>query len=115
MCLMDSGALNKRVSIMKYQEIKNNIGEIEQKLVEVKKVWAFITSLAKGKEYIENKKIQQKLIYKIIIRYNNFINQSMFIRYKDKDFNIKDIVGKDLNGPYLTLYCEEKADDKYGR
>lgn len=97
---------NKKVSILKFGEVKNEVEDIEQQLVEIKKVYAFITSLAKGKEYIENKKIQQKLIYKIILRTNLEINQSMFIKYKDKLFNIKDIL--DINTPFITLFVEEK-------
>ncbi|AAO36624.1 head closure Hc1 (endogenous virus) [Clostridium phage phiCTC2B] len=108
---MDAGALNKRVSIMEYKDVENEVGDIELKLVPTKKVWAFITSLDKGGEYLENKKLQQRLIYKIIIRYIKDIDQSMFVKYKDTIFNIKDILGKDMNGQYLTLFAEEKVSE----
>ncbi|WP_236888210.1 phage head closure protein [Clostridium botulinum] len=102
---------NKRISILKFKDVKNEIEDTEQKLVEIKKLYAFITSLAKGAEYLENKKIQQKLIYKIIIRKTSIeINQSMFIKYKEKLFNIKDIV--DINSPYITLFVEEKESEQ---
>ncbi|NEZ47965.1 head-tail adaptor protein [Clostridium niameyense] len=101
---------NKRISILEFKDMENEVGDIEQRLVEIKKVYAFITSLAKGKEYIENKKIQQKLIYKIILRTNLEINQSMFIRYKNKLFNIKDIL--DINFPFITLFVEEKKTEQ---
>lgn len=105
---MDAGALNKRVSILEYGEFENKIGDTEQKLGEKYKCWAFITSLNKGGEYLENKKLQQRLIYKVIIRYRKDIDQSMFVQYKDTIFNIKDILNKDMNSPYLTLFVEEK-------
>lgn len=108
---MDAGALNKRISIMEYGEIENEIGDTELGLKEKYKCWAFITSLDKGGEYLENKKLQQRLIYKIFIRYRKDINQSMFVKYKDTIFNIKDILNKDMNGPYLTLFVEEKVSE----
>lgn len=102
---------NKKISILEFQDLENELGDIEQKLIEVKKLYAFITSLAKGKEYIENKKVQQNLIYKIIIRNTKLeINQSMFIKYRDKVFNIKDIV--DINTPYITIFVEEKTSEQ---
>lgn len=103
-------AFNKRISILEFKEIENEVGDTEQRLIEIKKVYAFITSISKGKEYIENKKIQQKLIYKIILRTNLEINQSMFIKYKDKLFNINDIL--DINPPFTTLFVEEKETEQ---
>lgn len=108
---MDAGELNKRVSILEYGEFENEVGDIELGLKEKDKCWAFITSLDKGGEYLENKKLQQRLIYKIIIRYRKDIDQSMFIKYKDTIFNIKDILEKDMNGAYLTLFVEEKVSE----
>ncbi|WP_423219713.1 hypothetical protein [Clostridium tetani] len=35
----------------------------------------------------------------------------MFVKYKDTIFNIKDILGKDMNGQYLTLFAEEKVSE----
>ncbi|ACQ52336.1 MULTISPECIES: phage head closure protein [Clostridium] len=102
---------NKKISILQFKDVKNEIRDTEQKLVEINEMWAFITSLAKGAEYLENKKIQQKLIYKIIIRKTSIeINQSMFIKYEEKLFNIKDIV--DINSPYITLFVEEKESEQ---
>lgn len=108
---MDAGALDKRVSIMEYGEFENEVGDTELGLKEKRKCWASITSLDKGGEYLENKKLQQRLIYKIIIRYRKDIDQSMFIKYKNTIFNIKDILGKNMNGQYLTLFVEEKVSE----
>ena len=102
---------NKKISILKFCEVENEIGDYEQKLNEIKTLYSFITSISKGREFLDNKKLEQRLIYKVIIRYIEGLDQSMFIRYKDKIFNIKDILGKDLNGPYITLICEEKSSE----
>ncbi|WP_034438813.1 phage head closure protein [Clostridium ihumii] len=102
---------NRKISILEFEEVENEIGDMEQKLKEICTMWVFITSLTGGKEYLENKKIQQKLVYKIILRKTNIkFNQSMFIKFEDKIFNIKDIV--DISYPYTTLFVEEKQDEK---
>ncbi|MHB9947329.1 phage head-tail adapter protein [Clostridium botulinum] len=102
---MDAGRLNKRICIMEYGEIENEIKEIEQQLIPIKKLWACKIDLDKGGEYIETKKTQQKLISKFIVRKAEWITQNMLIKYKNNFYNIIDIVEKDN---FTSLFVEIK-------
>ncbi len=99
---MDAGKLNKRITIKGMVEVDTVCG-IQQQLKEIKKLWACKIDLDKGTEYIESKKTVQKVISKFIVRKSEWITQNMFIEYKNKTYDIVDIVEKDN---YTHLFAE---------
>jgi len=108
---MDPGKLNRKINLIKYVEVENEIGELEQKLNSYKKIWARIEP-TKGKEYLENKKIQAEQMYKLTVRYREDITTDMLIKYKDKLLNINAIIDPYMAHERLELMCTEKVNSK---
>nr|KEH88880.1 putative phage head-tail adaptor [Clostridium novyi A str. GD211209] len=104
------GRLNKRITFLQYKDVENEVNDIEHKLQEIKTVWAEINPV-RGREYLENKKLQAELTYKVTIRYTNQINTDMIIRFKNKLLNIKDIINPYESNRWLEIMCVEKVEN----
>ncbi|WP_085829027.1 phage head closure protein [Clostridium massiliodielmoense] len=104
---MNPGILNKKVSLWSFIEEKNEVQDTVLKLKEIKKkVYARIEPL-RGKEYIENRKTEAEQIYKVTIRYRKDVNTEMFIKYKNRLFNINAIINPYEMNERLELICTE--------
>lgn len=109
---MNPGTLDKRIKFMHYQDADNEYGTTEQQLVEMLVCWARIEP-ARGREYYEAQKVRTENSYKITTRYRPSINESMLIRYGERDFEIQNIVDPYEAHTYLEFYCAEKGRGDY--
>jgi SPP1 family predicted phage head-tail adaptor len=107
----NSGNLRHRVTFQRLTEATNEVGETIQKLQDYRTVWAAIEPVT-GREYYEAQKMQPELTYKITIRYLPDITPSMLIKYKDRLFQINDIINPDERNFTLQLMCIEKITKK---
>jgi len=113
---MNIGSLDKRIIFQKYVEVLNEVGETIQELQDYKPAWASVAPV-RGREYIEAKKRQPELTYKITVRYRNDITEDMFIKYgkqasdptKGRVFNILDIIDPLEYHEKLEIMCFEKV------
>ena len=110
---MDIGRTNKRVTFCQHEEKENELLQTEQALVEIKTVWASVEP-TRGREYQEAQRIRPELTYKITTRYHRYITPYMFIKFKDRYFQIVSIINVREHNEMLEIVCTEKieAEDK---
>lgn len=75
------GTLDKRVTILKYEDVETPYNLTQKKLMPFLKIWARIEPL-RGRAYYEQYKEKTEDLSKITIRYRNNINNSMVVQYK---------------------------------
>ncbi|MDE6984778.1 MAG: phage head closure protein [Lachnospiraceae bacterium] len=105
---MDIGRTNKRITFLRYEEKENDLLQAEQVLTEVKTVWASVEP-TRGREYQEAQRIRPELTYKVTTRYHKEITPDMFIRYKDRYFNIVSVINVRERNEMLEIICTEKS------
>lgn len=105
--IVDIGRLKQRISFCKLEEKEDKLGQSKQFVKEVKKVWANIIPIS-GKEFYEAKKLAADASYKIYVRYLSDIEPDMFIKYKEKIFDITSVVDMGMEHKMLELRCTER-------
>ena len=108
---MDIGRTNKRITFCKYKEKENDLLQMEQALMEVKTVWASVEP-TRGRESQEAQRIRQQLTYKVTTRYHKEITPDMFIKWKNRSFNIIDIINVKERNEMLEITCTENIGEK---
>lgn len=108
---MDIGRTNKRITFCRYEEKENALLQSEQALVEVKTVWASVEP-TRGREYQEAQRVRPELTYKITTRYHKGITPDMFIKFKDRFFNIISIINVREQNAMLEIVCTEKTTEE---
>lgn len=108
---MDIGRTNKRITFCRYEEKENELMQSEQALVEVKTVWASVEP-TRGREYQEAQRVRPELTYKITTRYHKGITPDMFIKFKDRFFNVISIINVRERNEMLEIVCTEKMSEK---
>ena len=106
---MDIGRTNKRITFCRYEEKENALLQSEQALVEVKTVWASVEP-TRGREYQEAQRIRPELTYKITTRYHKEVTPDMFIKFKNRFFEIKSIINVREENKMLEIICTEKIE-----
>lgn len=104
---MDIGRTNKRVAFYRLKEKTNSLMQTEQEMEEVKTVWASVEPV-RGREYQEAQRIRPELTYKITTRYHKEVTPDMFIKYKDRYFNIISVINVRERNEMLEIVCIEK-------
>lgn len=110
---MDIGRTNKRVTFCRFMESQNEMHQTKQTLQAIRTVWASVEPRS-GREYIEAEKEHPELTYIITTRYMSDITPDMFIKFRDRLFNIKSIRNIRENNEMLEISCTEKIDEKRG-
>lgn len=104
---MDIGRTNKRVTFCRYTEKQNGLLQTEKVLEEIKTVWASVEP-TRGREYQEAQRIRPELTYKITTRYHKEVTPDMFIKFKDRYFQIVSIINVRERNEMLEIVCTEK-------
>ena len=104
---MNPGKLNRRISFVVMIESENEVGDTVQEPQIVKTVWASVAPIT-GREYVEAKKYQDELTYKITTRYIKDITPDMQIKYGERLFNIKDIIDPFEKHEIIEIMCIER-------
>lgn len=108
---MDIGRTNKRVTFCRFTEEKTEMNQTKQVLKEFRTVWASVEPKS-GREYIEAEKEHPELTYTITTRYMEDITPDMFIKFRNRLFNIRSIRNIRENNEMLEISCTEKIDEK---
>lgn len=108
---MDIGRTNKRITFYRYEEKENVLLQKEQVLTAVKTVWASVEP-TRGREYQEAQRIRPELTFKITIRYFNNITPDMYIKFKERTFEIVSIINVREKNEMLEIVCTEKIEKK---
>mgnify|MGYP001542883859 FL=1 len=104
---MDIGRTNKRITFCRYTEKQNELLQTETALEEIKTVWASVEP-TRGREYQEAQSIRPELTYKITTRYHKEVTPDMFIKFKDRYFQIVSIINVRERNEMLEIVCTEK-------
>lgn len=104
---MDIGRTNKRITFCRYAEETNELLQTKQVLKEVKSVWASVEP-TRGREYQEAQRIRPELTYKITTRYHKDITPDMFIKFKNRYFQMVSIINVRERNEMLEIVCTEK-------
>ena len=105
---MNIGSLNKRIDILTTTEGTNEVGDTVLVPSVFKTVWASINPVS-GRDYIEAKKYQAELTYKITIRYLAGLTPDMSIQFKDRIFLIQDIINPSEHNESLEIMAIERV------
>ncbi|TGE33328.1 phage head closure protein [Desulfosporosinus sp. Sb-LF] len=105
---MNIGCLNKRINILTTTESKNTVGDTILTPTVFKTVWASIEPVS-GRDYVEAKKYQAELTYKITIRYLAGVTPDMTIQFKTRIFLIQDIINPFEHNESLEIMSIERV------
>lgn len=105
---MNIGSLNKRIDILTTTEGTNEVGDTVLVPSVFKTVWASINPVS-GRDYIEAKKYQTELTYKITIRYLAGLTPDMTLQFKNRIFLIQDIINPFEHNESLEIMAIERV------
>lgn len=101
------GTLDKRVTILKYEDVETPYNLTQKKLMPFLKVWARIEPL-RGRAYYEQYKEKMEDLTKVTVRYRDSINNSMLVQYRNKLYRINTVIDPYKAHVKLELMCSEK-------
>ena len=101
------GTLDKRVTILKYEDVETQYNLTQKKLIPFLKVWERIEPL-RGRAYYEKHKKKMEDLTKVTVRYRDSINNSMLVQYRNKLYRINTVIDPYKAHVKLELMCSEK-------
>lgn len=101
------GTLDKRVTILKYEDVETPYNLTQKKLMPFLKVWARIEPL-RGRAYYEQYKEKTEDLSKITIRYRKNIDNFMLVKYRNNLYEIKNVIDPYESHIKLELMCSIK-------
>ena len=117
---IDPGRLNHRVTIMRYQDETDDLGNTQNVLRPLKQVWAEIKPL-RGKEELEYYKATNTQTFRFVIRAIacRDLSEKDVFGYRGRQFQINTIADPRMDGYYYECQCTEFKDhavkeDAYG-
>ena len=105
---INPGRLKHRITIMRYQESEDELGNTVNTLTPLKSCWAELRPI-RGKEQLEYYKNINDLMYKITIWYTD-VTEKDVVSYKGRQFQINYITNPLEDNYYLELMCTESKD-----
>lgn len=108
---LNPGRLDKRVTILRYQDYTTELKGRSNELVPVKTVWAELRPLrgTEGTEYFRDVNTQG---YKVTMRFTEGVDVKSVIEYKGRQFKIQYIVNPLEYDYMLEVYCTEDLSRK---
>lgn len=104
---MEAGVLRDRIELWKRVEEQDSTGELLTVFKLYKKVWAKVTPVS-GREFIVGGQEQSKVMARILIRYNEKVDNSYRIKHKNKTYNIEAVLEDNVTGTiWQNLMCSE--------
>lgn len=104
---MRVGKLRHRINIYNFNEIKNEYGEAKLKETLVTTVWGMIDAIKGDEKYINNKEVSN-ITHNVEIRYLSNLDESYFVKFKDRVFDIKSVINPYEKNERLILLCVER-------
>ena len=101
------GTLDKRITILKYEDVETQYNLTQKKLIPFLKVWAKIEPL-RGRAFYEQYKEKTEDLSKITIRYRDNIDNSMVVQYKNRLYRINAVIDPYESHVKLELMCSIK-------
>ncbi len=105
---INPGRLRHKVTIMRYQDTEDTLGNTVNVLAPLKSVWAEIRP-TRGQEQLEVYKNTNEQSYKITMRHTDVTTKDV-LRYKGRQFQINAIANPLEDNYILELICTESID-----
>ncbi|WP_078382337.1 phage head closure protein [Sutcliffiella halmapala] len=106
---MNSGKLNKRITIKENNQIRNRGGGFKPSEEEViLSTWANINTLS-GREFWQAQQMEAEVSHKVTIRFRSGIKRSQMVFYQERKFEIQYVFNRDEGNRFLELYCLERV------
>ncbi len=105
---IDPGRLNKRVTIMRYADTTDDMGNTVNVLEPLRTVWAEIRP-TRGKEGLEYYKDKNSEMYKVTVRMTDVTEKDVLV-FKGRQFLINYVTNPLEAGYYLEIFCTEEKD-----
>ena len=106
---MEIGRLSKRITLYKFGEVTDSMGQETQQLIPIATIWGDLRPV-RGNEYYEVQKIQAKVSHKLYIRFHSAyadMDTNWYIGYGDKIFDVVSVINVDLADKMFEIYCNE--------
>lgn len=104
---MNTGELNRRVTLQHNVTTTTPDGGISSVLVDVATVWAKVEPLS-GREFVYARQIAQDIKYRVTVRYNPaLILDDMKIVYNSHTLDVQYVIDVDDARRFLEYYCSE--------
>jgi SPP1 family predicted phage head-tail adaptor len=104
--IVNTGELNRRVLLQLRNETKDSFGGIKKNYVDYKSVWAKVDPFTSG-EMVRSGQDLEKLLYRILIRYDSKIDHNGRIIHDNKTLEIKSVINLKSENRYIQMICEE--------
>jgi SPP1 family predicted phage head-tail adaptor len=109
------GKFNKRVTLQRIAAVsppQYGSGEPDVAWENVANLYAIVEpGVARNKEFVAADQIQGDTQTMITIRYMDGVDRTMRVLFRDKKYNIADIIDPSEEQEFLELYCTEGAND----
>ena len=108
---MNIGRLSTRVTLCKFVDAEDAMGQSTQKLSKIAEVWGDISPI-RGSEFYELKKIQSKVTHRVYTRWYAAIadiDTNWFLMFGDKIFDIDSVIDVDYEHKMLEIRCYERV------
>lgn len=103
---MDSGRLNRRVTIQSLSVTQDPYGQPVSTMTTVATVWAAVEPLS-GARLFQAKQSQSEITLKVTIRYLSTVEENMQVIYGPHSYIILYLIDPEMKHESLELMCKE--------
>uniref|UniRef100_A0A6M3JUE2 Putative head-tail joining protein n=1 Tax=viral metagenome TaxID=1070528 RepID=A0A6M3JUE2_9ZZZZ len=101
---MNTGKLNKRITIQAFTATQDEYGGQVQTWTDVCGKWARVEPL-NGREYFASQLLVNKIDTRFTIRYREGLKTNMRVVYNSEDYNIQSIINMEEKNREMQLMC----------
>lgn len=108
---LNIGRLSKRVTLCKFTDTEDAMGQSIQSLTKVAEVWGDIYPV-RGTEFYEVQKLQSKVTHKCYVRYREEfadVDSNWYLIYGGKIYDIDSAVDVDMERKMIEIRCYERV------
>lgn len=102
---MNPAQFRHRINVQRPIEAKDELGQIETTWEDVKMIWAMIKTV-QGREYVAASATQNENSVRFVVRYTKGIDSTMRIVYKDRVYEIENVINDDEMNKTLTIIAK---------
>ncbi len=99
--------MNHRITFLKSEDYKDELGQWIEEWVDFKKVWCAVKTV-KGQEYFAAASTRSENTYRFIIRHTNEISTHMKINFNGRMFEIESVLNDDEANKTITIIAKER-------
>ena len=103
---MQSGQLNKRVTLQYETKVSDSMGGFDSSWVDAATVWAAIWPIS-AREQVQSMKETMTISHRIRIRYRSVLRPDWRVKYGNAFYNIISIINPNMKNEYLDILCKE--------